>query len=152
MANIALLLLVAANLLAWRSGRAEMVKGSWFGRVYRQSNSLKESLRAGQAQIVLEGHYRRFYFYCLEVSPAIFMRSSPQAVEGAGFYPSEFARGCKGPLLVALSLDLPVGVSYVWLESEMGGAHLGSGGKEPGGAFAARLPFRLEQEGSAGRP
>ncbi|HKC10668.1 MAG TPA: hypothetical protein VKI41_01275, partial [Vicinamibacteria bacterium] len=66
--------------------------------------------------------------------------------------PLTCGRGCKGPLLVALSLDLPVGVSYVWLESEMGGAHLGSGGKEPGGAFAARLPFRLEQEGSAGRP
>jgi hypothetical protein len=94
-----LVLVVVANLGEWPVNRAQMEKGPWFGKVSRQSASLRESLRAGVAQPALEGVYRRFYFYCLEAAPAILARSLPQAGEGRGFYPAEV----QGERLVAAS-------------------------------------------------
>jgi hypothetical protein len=76
-----LAVVIIANLIGWAPHRAQMEQGPWFGRVSRQSASLRESLRAGMADSTLEGVYRRFYFYCLESAPAILVRSRSQAGE-----------------------------------------------------------------------
>jgi hypothetical protein len=94
-----LALIIIANLIGWAPHRAQMEQGPWFGKVSRQSASLRESLRAGLAESTLQGVYRRFYFYCLESAPAILVRSRPQAGEGQGFYPAEF----QGNLLMVAS-------------------------------------------------
>lgn len=92
-AMAALALIVVANLGQWSVNRGLMEQGPWFGKVSQQAASLRTSLRAGEAQPTLQGVYRRFYFYCLESSPAILARSKPQAGEGRGFYVAELEGG-----------------------------------------------------------
>lgn len=79
-----LLLLVGANLAQWPERTLIMESGPWFGDVCRRSARLERSLATGQADTLLDGDYRAFFFDCLGRFPRLGARAGPLVREGSG--------------------------------------------------------------------
>lgn len=90
----AVLALVAlANVTQWPERRAVMESGPWFADVSRRSGSLERSFRAGQADPLLDGDYRRFFFESLSRFPRLAARAGARVEEAAGVETAELREG-----------------------------------------------------------
>jgi hypothetical protein len=85
-------LLVLVNVLLWPHWRQAMESGPWFSHVARRSAQLVRSWRLGQAELLLDGDYRRFYFESLDRFPKL-GGPAPQVGEGDGFGTTEVVDG-----------------------------------------------------------
>ena len=88
-----LALLVLANVAQWPERRAVMESGPWFADVSRRSESLERSFRAGQADPLLDGDYRRFFFESLVRFPRLGARAGARVEEAAGVDVAELREG-----------------------------------------------------------
>jgi hypothetical protein len=70
-----------------------MESGPWFGDVSRRSASLERSLRAGQADPLLDGDYRRFFFEGLDRFPRLGARAGLRVEEAGGVHTAELRQG-----------------------------------------------------------
>jgi hypothetical protein len=90
----AVLALVAlSNVTQWPERRLTMESGPWFSDVSRRSASLERSLRTGQAEPVLDGDYRRFFFESLALFPRLGARSGMRIEEAGGVHTAEPRQG-----------------------------------------------------------
>ncbi len=76
--------LVAANLAQWPERRLLMQSGPWFSGVARRSALLVRSWQRGNAELSLDGEYRRFYFETLALFPRLAAHSADYVGEGNG--------------------------------------------------------------------
>ncbi|HSD65503.1 MAG TPA: hypothetical protein VLF95_02315 [Vicinamibacteria bacterium] len=88
-----LALVVVANVTQWPARRLVMESGPWFGDVSRRSERLERSFRAGQADPLLDGDYRRFFFESLSRFPRFGARAGVRVEESAGVEPAELRAG-----------------------------------------------------------
>jgi hypothetical protein len=90
----AILALVAlANVTQWPERRVTMESGPWFADVSRRSESLERSFREGQADPLLDGDYRRFFFESLLLFPRLAARAGARVEEAAGVEMAELREG-----------------------------------------------------------
>jgi hypothetical protein len=90
----AVLALVAlANVLQWPERRTVMESGPWFADVSRRSEALERSFRAGQADPLLDGDYRRFFFESLARFPRLAARAGARVEEAGGVDVAELREG-----------------------------------------------------------
>jgi hypothetical protein len=86
----AVLALVAlSNVAQWPERRLVMESGPWFGDVSRRSASLERSFRTGQADPLLDGDYRRFFFESLGLFPRLAARAGMRVEEAGGVHTAE---------------------------------------------------------------
>jgi hypothetical protein len=88
-----LALMAVANMAQWPERRLLMESGPWFGDVSRRSASLERSFRTGQADPLLDGDYRRFFFESLGRFPRLAARAGLRVEEAAGVYTAELREG-----------------------------------------------------------
>jgi hypothetical protein len=88
-----LALTALANVAQWPERRLAMESGPWFGDVSRRSDRLERSLREGQADPLLDGDYRRFFFECLSRFPRLAARAGARIEEGGGVETAELRDG-----------------------------------------------------------
>ena len=69
-----------------------MESGPWFGTSAGARTSLERSFRAGQADPLLDGDYRRFFFESLSLFPRLGARAGARVEEARGSSPAELAR------------------------------------------------------------
>ena len=112
----ALLALVAlANVTQWPERRLDMESGPWFADVSRRSDRLERSFRAGQADPLLDGDYRRFFFESLGRFPRLAARAGVRVEEGAGVETAELREGrlfAWAGREAHLAADVPVAGAY----------------------------------------
>jgi hypothetical protein len=84
-----LALLALSNVAQWPERRLTMESGPWFSDVSRRSASLERSFRTGQADPLLDGDYRRFFFESLGRFPRLGARSGMRVEEAGGVHPAE---------------------------------------------------------------
>ena len=89
----ALALLAVSNVTQWPERRLVMESGPWFSDVSRRSASLGRSLRSGQADPLLDGDYRRFFFESLGRFPRLAARAGARVEEGGGVHTAELRDG-----------------------------------------------------------
>jgi hypothetical protein len=90
----AVLALVAlANVAQWPERRTVMESGPWFADVSRRSEALERSFRAGQADPLLDGDYRRFFFESLARFPRLAARAGARVEEAGGVDVAELREG-----------------------------------------------------------
>jgi len=90
----AVLALVAlSNVTQWPERRLVMESGPWFADVSRRSACLERSFRTGQADALLDGDYRRFFFESLGLFPPLAARAGPRVEEAGGVYTTELREG-----------------------------------------------------------
>jgi hypothetical protein len=89
----ALALVAVANVTQWPERRLVMESGPWFADVSRRFDSLERSFRAGQADPLLDGDYRRFFFESLGRFPRLAARAGARIEEGAGVETAELREG-----------------------------------------------------------
>jgi hypothetical protein len=77
----------------WPERRLTMESGPWFADVSRRSASLERSFRAGQADPLLDGDYRRFFFESLGLFPGLAARAGARVEESAGVHTAELRDG-----------------------------------------------------------
>jgi hypothetical protein len=70
-----------------------MESGPWFADVSRRSASLERSFRAGQADPLLDGDYRRFFFESLGRFPKLAARAGMRVEESGGVHTAELRDG-----------------------------------------------------------
>jgi hypothetical protein len=90
---IALATVVAGNVALWPGHDLRMHSTPAFSEQKRRSFLLVESLEGGAAVPPLAGHYRRFYFGSLDLSPRLAAQAAAQVGEGAGIALSEVRNG-----------------------------------------------------------
>ncbi len=90
---LVLVAILALNVLAWPERRTTLDSDPPFQEQARHSALFVRSLRNGSADPELDGGYRRFYFECLAVFPALAARTRDQVGEGDGFLRSEHRNG-----------------------------------------------------------
>jgi hypothetical protein len=90
---VVLALVALANVAQWPERRAVMESGPWFADVSRRSESLERSFRAGQADPLLDGDYRRFFFESLSRFPRLAARAGARVEEAAGVEVAECREG-----------------------------------------------------------
>jgi hypothetical protein len=88
-----LLVLVLSNVAHWPELRQTMQSGPWFSDATRRSDLLKQSLRTGTAERLLDADHRRFFFDCLDRFPRFAARAGPQVREGDGVARSQIREG-----------------------------------------------------------
>jgi hypothetical protein len=88
-----LALIALSNVAQWPARRLTMESGPWFGDVSRRSESLERSFRAGQADPLLDGDYRRFFFESLGLFPRLGARAGVRVEEAAGVETAEMREG-----------------------------------------------------------
>jgi hypothetical protein len=91
--DLALLLLVAANVAQWPRHREVSLHSDWFPKIHAQTGRLVASLRDGKADPGLYGAYREFLHFVWDRSPALRSRISAEPREGPGFYRTEMREG-----------------------------------------------------------
>jgi hypothetical protein len=149
--DLALLLLVVANVAQWPRHREISLHSAWFPKIHAQTERLVASLHDGKADPGLYGAYREFLHFIWDRSPAFRSRISAEPREGPGFYRTElrdgrlFAWARKGA-----SLDLVAGDAGDYrLEGDL---WLRSGetvSVARAGALAAQVRREAEGEGPA---
>lgn len=106
---VALACLVALNVAHWPRMERALRSGPWGGDVMRRSDLLKESLRTGGPEPLLDGDHRRFLFQCRDRFPLLAARMSPHVSEAKGVDRTEisegglFARGRRTSQVVAFA-------------------------------------------------
>jgi hypothetical protein len=90
---VVLALVALANVLQWPERRAVMESGPWFADVSRRSEALERSFRAGQADPLLDGDYRRFFFESLALFPRLGARAGARVEEAAGVDVAQLREG-----------------------------------------------------------
>jgi hypothetical protein len=112
----AVLVLVAlANVTQWPERRVVMESGPWFADVSRRSESLERSFRAGQADPLLDGDYRRFFFESLARFPRLAARAGARVEEAGGVETAELREGrlfAWAEREAHLTADVPVAGAY----------------------------------------
>ncbi len=88
-----LALLALSNVTQWPERRLVMESGPWFADVSRRSASLERSFRTGQADPLLDGDYRRFFFESLGLFPRLSARAGMRVEEAGGVYTTELREG-----------------------------------------------------------
>jgi hypothetical protein len=88
-----LALVAVSNVTQWPERRLVMESGPWFADVSRRSASLERSFRTGQADPLLDGDYRRFFFESLGRFPRLAARAGLRVEEAAGVYTAELREG-----------------------------------------------------------
>jgi hypothetical protein len=88
-----LALVAVANVTQWPERRVVMESGPWFADVSRRSASLERSFRTGQADPLLDGDYRRFFFESLGRFPRLAARAGMRVEEAGGVYTAELRGG-----------------------------------------------------------
>jgi hypothetical protein len=90
---VVLVLVALSNVTQWPERRLVMESGPWFADVSRRSASLERSFRTGQADPLLDGDYRRFFFESLELFPRLGARAGVRVEEAGGVYTTELRDG-----------------------------------------------------------
>jgi hypothetical protein len=88
-----LALLALANVAQWPDRRRVMESGPWFADASRRSDRLERSFRTGQADPLLDGDHRRFFFESLARFPRFAARAGLRVEEGAGVELAELREG-----------------------------------------------------------
>ena len=88
-----LALVAVSNVMQWPERRLTMESGPWFADVSRRSASLERSFRAGQADPLLDGDYRRFFFESLGLFPRLAARAGARVEEAGGVHTAELRDG-----------------------------------------------------------
>jgi len=88
-----LALVAVSNVMQWPERRLTMESGPWFADVSRRSASLERSFRAGQADPLLDGDYRRFFFERLGLFPRLAARAGARVEEAGGVHTAELRDG-----------------------------------------------------------
>ncbi len=88
-----LALVAVSNVTQWPERRLTMESGPWFADVSRRSASLERSFRAGRADPLLDGDYRRFFFESLGLFPRLAARAGVRVEESGGVYTAELRDG-----------------------------------------------------------
>jgi hypothetical protein len=81
--------LVVLNVARWPELRARIDTDPAFSDQLRRSALLVRSLQQGQAEPLLDGDHRRFYFECLDTFPRFAARARSQVAEGEGILVSQ---------------------------------------------------------------
>jgi hypothetical protein len=90
---VVLALVALSNVLHWPERRLAMESGPWFADVSRRSASLERSFRTGQADPLLDGDYRRFFFESLGLFPRLASRARMRVEEAGGVHTAEMREG-----------------------------------------------------------
>ena len=76
--------LILLNVARWPELQSAVAAEPFWGDMLRRSALLVRSLHQGHAEPLLDGDHRRFYFECLDVSPALARVAAAQVSEGEG--------------------------------------------------------------------
>ena len=112
---VLLALVALVNVTQWPGHRLAMESGPWFADVSRRSDRLERSFRAGQADPLLDGDYRRFFFESLSRFPRLAARAGARVEEGAGVETAELREGrlfAWASREAHLTADVPVAGAY----------------------------------------
>jgi hypothetical protein len=91
--DMALVLLVVANVAQWPRHREISLHSDWFPKIHDQTERLKSSLREGRADPQIYGAYREFLHFAWDLSPVLASLVTTDVNPGPGFYRSELREG-----------------------------------------------------------